>query len=255
MKMLLFLAGVAVPMASAAQDTPGAHVITPTIRVLGTGEVQTPPDVATMRFSVRGERQTPDDATRALVAKQKTIVAGLGDLAHGQVEVQTGNVEMNVARAGDCQLNRYGSGASLSQGPCAIIGYVATLSTTVRLKDIKLVGTAAALAAQRGAEDAAVSGFDLVADTDARRRATAAALADAKQQAEAIASGSGEHLGRLLSVQDEQASGSPPPDIRVTALVAVPAPPPPPPPPPGVTLTPAPIDTSARLIVTYAIGD
>lgn len=226
----------------------------PMIVVVGVGEVQTPPDVATLSFSVRGEGTTSDAATQALVDKQRAVLAGLRDLARGAIEVRTGTVEINAARAGDCSIGRYGGSANLSTGACAIIGYVASLETTVRLKDVKLVGTATALATQRGADHAAVRSFDLVADTEARRAATAAALADARQQAEAIAAGAHEHLGTLLSVRDQRASAAPAEDIMVTAdRVSVP-PPPPPPPPPEVTLNPAPISTSARLTVIYAIA-
>lgn len=225
-----------------------------TIVVMGVGEVETPPDIATLSFSIRGEGATSDAATKAMVDKQAAVLAGLRHLAHGAIEVRTGNVGLDAARAGDCAIGRYGGTTTLSTGPCAIIGYIATLQTTVRMKNIKLIGTATALAGQRGADNASIRSFDLVADADARRAATAAALADARQQAETIAAGAHEHLGRLISVRDQQAFGASPEDIMVTAARAdVPPPPPPPPPPPEVTLTPAPITTSARLTVVYAI--
>lgn len=233
-----------------AQDT-GDHPST--IVVLGVGSVDTPPDIATMAFSVRGEGGTSDAATQMLVDKQKAILAGLRDMTHGAIEVRTGTVRIDVARAGNCQINNYGGNTSLSTGACAITGYAATLDTTVRMKNIKLIGTATALAGQRGADNASIGGFDLVADAAARQAATAAALADARRQAETIATGAGEHLGKLLSVRDQQAFDATPQDIMVTAM-RVPAPPPPPPPPPNVTLSPAPITTSARLTVVYAIG-
>ena len=234
-----------------AQDTSDKPA---TIVVLGVGEVNTPPDIATISFSVRGEGATSDAATQALVDKQRAILSGLRDMTHGAIEVRTGNVALDAARAGDCQINRYGGSSNLSTGTCAIIGYVATLQTTVRMKDIKLAGTATALAGQRGADNASIQNFDLVADAAARRAATAAALNDARRQAETIAAGAHERLGRLLSVRDQEASDASPEDITATAsrdalpIVRVPAPP-----PPSVSLTPAPIATSARLTVSYAI--
>lgn len=239
---------------AAAAEEPANHPST--IVVLGVGEVETPPDIATLAFSVRGEGATSDAATQALVDKQRAILAGLRDLTHGAIEVRTGNVEINAARAGECPIGRYGGNSNLSTGACAIIGYVATLETTVRMKDITRIGTATALAGQRGAATASISGFDLVADGEARRAATAAALADARRQAETIAAGAHETLGKLISVRDQQTFGAPPSDIVVTgARVDAPPAPPPPPPPPEVSLTPAPIATTTRLTVIYAIAE
>lgn len=246
--VITILAGLAT--AAGAQE-PGDRPAT--IVVMGVGEIRTPPDIATLSFSVRGEGPASDAATQAMVDKQRNVLAGLRDLTHGAIEVRTGNVELNAARAGDCPIGRYGGGSNLSTGACAIIGYVATLQTTIRMKDIRLIGTATALAGQRGADNASITNFGLAADADARRAATAAALEDARRQAETIAAGAHEHLGKLLSVRDQQAFDASPEEITVTGNRVSAPPPPPPPPPPEVTLTPAPIATSARLTVVYAI--
>ena len=222
-----------------------------TIVVEGTGQVMTPPDLTSIRFTVRGEGTTADAATKALVAKQKAIVDGVTGVLKNSAQVETGTVNIAVTRAGECRISNYNSAASLSTGPCAIAGYVATLSTTVRSKDVADAATAVGLAGRLGAENASVQSYELNNTEEARTRATAKAMDDARAQAQAIAGGSHVTLGDILSVRNGAARIAYN-DIVVTEAHAPPAPPPPP--PVAIKTTPAPIETTVRLQVIYAIS-
>ncbi|HMI20554.1 MAG TPA: SIMPL domain-containing protein [Sphingomonas sp.] len=224
----------------------------PTITVVGVGEVKTDPDIANLAFSIRGEGASPDAATRGLVAKQKAIINGLGVLGGGRMEIRTGEVRLDETRAAGCGGDD-DDNPRLSTGKCAVTGYLASISVSVRMEAVKNAGTAVGLAARLGASNAHASDFDILKHDDAARRAAAAALADAHNRAEAIASAAGEKLGPVVKVTDEAATASDGDDIMVTGA-RVPAPVMVMPPPVAVDIRPEPISTTARLTVTYAIA-
>lgn len=241
------IAALAVPSAALAQsDQPPPRIV-----VTGVGSARTPPDTATLSLHVRGEGATADDATRALVAKRDAIAGGIASLA-GATPMETSTLSVIEARDKDCQ-NDYQARGRLAQGDCAVRGYIAEIDAIVRLRPIAQAGTATGLVARLGGSDVRLSGFTLSDDSIARRKATAAALADARAQAEAIAAGSGVHILRLQSVGDTVGHFEPA-EIVVTAERLAPPPPPPPPAPVAVSLTPQPVETTARLSVVYLIA-
>jgi uncharacterized protein len=170
-------------------------------------------------------------------------------------EALTGDVQVTPVRSDDCKENDY-SAPQLSTGPCAILGYVATQSVTVRTPDVKDAGTMVGLVGRGGGFDARINSFDLRDHRGAQQQATAAALNDAATKAAAIAAGSHVALGPILSInttprQEGEA-------IMVTAnrlpVAEMSLNSPPPPPPVVVKLNPQPITTSSNVTVTYAIN-
>lgn len=243
--MLSILMFGAVP--AAAQSLPQR----PSITVLGIGEVKTPPDLAMVAYGVRGEGATPDDATRALVVKQKAIASALASLSPEEIQISNGSVNVRASRSSACQSQDYGPGPQLSTGSCAVLGYVARMDVTVRMAP-KTAGTATGLASRLGAEQANIQRFGLRSDAVARRAAIAAAITDAKAQAAAIAAASGQQLGDILEVRDQNAFSQS--DIVVTgSMLAAPPPPPAPPPPVEIAISPEPVTSAARITVTFAI--
>lgn len=241
---LLFAASPALAQSGATPADP------PTITVAGTGKVSTPPDRATISFDVRGEGADATAAATALAARQKALARGLAGL--GSQRIDTGSVTLGEVRGKECEAQSYRP--QLSTGTCAIAGSIATLQGTLVLADATKAGNAVALLGQLGAANARLNGFGLADSTDAQRRAKAAAVADAQATAAAIAQATGGRLGRIIAVRDMAAGYGP--DIVVTARMAVPPPPPPPPPmaaPVQLDVNPRPIETEARLTITYAI--
>lgn len=246
MRIAMMAVLLATSAASLAADLPP-----PRITVSGAGSVRTPPDIATIDYSVRGEGASSDAAVGALVAKRKRIDAGLA--AYGvPVEVRTSRVTVNEVRGKDCQ--RYGP-PQLSVGECTILGYVADMAVTIRTPQVTKAGTIVGLIGRLEGSTPTISGFSLADPKLAQRRAIAAALADARDKAEAIAAGTASHLGKIAFVNNQSQ------DFRANDIVvsgsraAPPAPPPPPPPPPiAVDLTPQPIETNAQVVVSYDIA-
>ena len=219
------------------------------VEVSGNGEVATPPDIATVAFTVVGEGRTPDEATAALAAKHKAVVAGLAGLLGADTAITASEVSTQAATSPGCE--RYGP-ARLSEGNCAVAGHVATLSGQARTRAVTKAGTAAGLAQRLGARDARIAGFELADQATARRRAIAAAIAEARTRAAALADGLGQRLGPVVRISDQQAR-DPVEEIVVTGARLPPPPPPPPPAPIAIDITPRPIETRAQVYVTFSL--
>lgn len=244
MRVALAALALALPGTTAAADEPA-----PRITVTGSGRATTPPDLATIEYRVIGEGATSDGAVAALVAARKATDAGLASL--GQPAPGAREVSVNEVRDKDCP--RYGP-PQLSSGACAVTGYVASVTMTLRTGAVGKAGTVVGLLGRLGARDPHVTDFALAEPGAAQRRAIAAALVDAKARAEAIAAGAGVSLGRLVSASTGGYAGG---DVVVTGShlrVEPPPPPPPPPPPIAVDLTPRPIETQAQVTVAYEIA-
>ena len=248
--IVLLLAMVCSP--AAAQQT---HDREPSIQVSGTATVSTKPDIATLVYWVTGEGKTPDAASTDLATKQKAIVAGLTGLLGQETRLSSGEVSVIETRSAECDgPGNYNNRPRLSEGACTVTGYIASLRGDGRTTAVTKAGTAAGLAARLGARDARVQSFELASPADAQRRATTAAIADARARAEGLASGAGVKLGSLLSLNDQNAMN----DITLTGASqrAEFAPPPPPPPaaPVEIAVSPRPIETTARVFAQFAIA-
>ncbi|HEX8446899.1 MAG TPA: SIMPL domain-containing protein [Sphingomonas sp.] len=224
----------------------------PTIQVVGSGSVSTIPDRAQIDYWVTGEGKTADDAALALNAKQRAISGGFSRLLGTRMQLTGGNVIMIEARDPRCaRQDGYDNRPTLSEGNCVVTGYVATLQGSVRTERIDKAATAVGLAGRLGARDARLQSFQLGDDKPARRAAMADAIANARAQAEALATAAGAKLGPVIMIRDQQnmtrfdvvATGS-----RAAPVMSAPAPA-----PISIDVAPRPIDTRAEVYVTYAI--
>ncbi|MBV9527003.1 SIMPL domain-containing protein [Sphingomonas sp.] len=222
----------------------------PTINVTGHGKLSVPPDTANIHYWLRGEGRTPDEATRAMVAAQTSVEKGVAGLLGADARITNSNLVVIEVRDPACKTEP--GQAILSEGQCAIVGYLATSETDVRTHNIAKAGTAAGLASRLGARDARLLSFELRDTSDSQRRAMAMAVSDARAQASVLAAAAGGHLGRALTIQ----FGSYMTPMATGAVIsqAPPAPPPPPPPPPvQVDVKPAPQDVTADVSVSYEL--
>ncbi|WP_174274720.1 SIMPL domain-containing protein, partial [Sphingomonas bacterium] len=174
------MAALAAP-AFAADDPP------PRVIVSGSAMVSTPPDRAQIDFTIHGEGATSDEAVTAMVARRQAIDSGLARFG-GRADAGASRVAVSEVRAPDCNRQSYGA-PRLSTGACAIIGYTADLTIVLRTAAINDVGTIVGLIGRLGGSNPHVDRFFLADDHDAQRRATAAALLNARREAEALAAG------------------------------------------------------------------
>ena len=241
---------IAFAAAAAFQETPQSGIrlmpVPPRIEVTGYGEVKTPPDVATITYTVRGEGQTSDDAVRAMTASAARVDSAVHALDAG-AEPQTSEVKVAAVRGSDCKDREYGP-AQLSTGTCAISGYVATESVTLHTLDVKDAGTIVGTIGRANGLDPRISSFDMRDNRPEQQQAIDAAVADATAKATAIAAALHVRLGTLLNVTsgprtDKQqiiVSGS-----RISRANSLPA--------IAVPIVPEPITTTSYVTVAYAV--
>jgi uncharacterized protein YggE len=250
-KIALVILAVAQSGTALAQSVIEAVPDRPRIVVTGFGEVKSAPDIATINYTIRGEGSVSDDAVRAMVATGAKIEDALRAV-DSTAEPRTSQVQIAAVKSPDCKEQSYG-GRQLSTGACAITGYVATQSITLRTGAVKEAGTVVGLIGRAGGVDPRISGFTLRDSRPIQQQAIAAAVANAATMAAGIAAASHVQLGQILSV-----TSGPRNDFQQIVIsgsrIAAPPPPPPPPPPVMVNVTPEPLTTTSYVTVTYAIG-
>ena len=226
------------------------------ILVSATGLAKTPPDRVTIGFNLRGEGTTSDEAVAKLRDDARRVNEGTASLLGNTSKYHASNLTIAQVRSRECDASPYGQ-QRLSVGPCAVIGYVATMPASIDTPRVAEAGTLTGLISQLGGVDVGIHLFWLSDQAAARRRAMQAALANAHDQAGLIAEGSGAKLGPLLRVQDadyQEISLEPTATPLAEGPPTPPPPPPPPPPPIQVDMAPQPIQTTVRLMVAYAIN-
>ena len=169
----------------------------------------------------------------------------------GGAEPRTSEVQVFAARSPDCKDSDYGNRSQLSEGACAVAGYIATQTIVVRTGAVKDAGTMAGLVARSGGFNVRVEDFGLSDPRLAKQHAMALALEDARMKAAAVAQGSHVSLGSISSISTiGQGAGR---DIVITGSRI----------PPGnlVSVTPVVVNlnaervtTSATVTVTYDIA-
>lgn len=220
------------------------------IEVSGYGEVKYMPDVATIGYTIRGEGPTSDDAVRAMTASAARIVAGIHAI-DATAGPKTSEVRIAQVRSTDCKEQSYGP-PQLSTGACAIAGYVATQSITLRTSAVKDSGTLVGVIGRSGGQNPRIEGFTVRDSRPQQQQAINAAIADAASKAAAIASASHVQLGPILNVNSGARNDAQ--QVVISARAAAPPPPPPPPPVP-VSVVPELLTTTSYVTVVYSIGE
>jgi uncharacterized protein YggE len=220
------------------------------IDVSGYGEVKYMPDIAVIGYTIRGEGPTSDDAVRAMTASGARIQAAIRAV-DAAAEPKTNEVRIAEVRSTDCKEQSYGP-PQLSTGACAISGYVATQTVTLRTQAVKDSGTLVGLVGRAGGLNPRIESFTVRDSRPQQQQAIAAALADAQSKASAIAAAAHVQLGPILNVTSGPRNDAQ--QIVVSgSRIAAPAPPPPPPPVP-VNVVPELLTTNSFVTVVYSIN-
>ncbi len=243
--LLLGPAILATPFQQVSAQSTQSRVV-----VEGNGSVLTQPDLANIAFTVRGEGRSNDEAVAVLVVTRKAIESAVLGLGPGS-ELRDGKLELQIVRGSDCK-NGDDDAPRLSIGPCTINGYIAELPETVRTSAVNDAGTLAGLIGRLKGQNARVTAYELSQPAIASRSALTKAIANARATAETMAQAGSVKLGRVLSISNSyENSGAD--EVVVTAHRKIPAPALMMTPPIVVSLKPEPIETSARVVVTYEI--
>ena len=110
-----------------------------TIDVSGHGRVSLAPDTANIHYWVRGEGKTSDEATRAMADSQARVESGLKAFLGTDSQITNNDLVIIEVRDPNCKVEN--GRAALSEGQCAIIGYLAQIQSDVRTSSVARSGT------------------------------------------------------------------------------------------------------------------
>lgn len=184
------------------------------IRVSGQGIISAPPDVAFLTLGASVRRDTAGEAfnrAEELVAALTAVLTGAGV---AERDIQTRQFSLSPEY-----------GRSIENQPAPVIGWRATHTVSVKLRDFTTIGPTIDKAVSALGTEALIQGISFgIEDTNALvARARDAAIADARGKADAIARRMGVRVGRLLYVSETSAPPPTPTQNTADAPVAAPA--------------------------------
>jgi uncharacterized protein YggE len=179
---------------TAARSEAAADPASGGITVVGTGSVAVAPNRAGFTFGTVSQGSTAAAALNASSQAAARIVDALRKAGIAKADIQTSDVSLSP------RLDENGS---------AVVGYTASNSVSVTIRQIGDAGEVVDAAVGAGANQ--VYGPNLVASEQdaAYRKALADAVAEARTKAEALARASGVSLGRVTAIAETAASPQP----------------------------------------------
>ena len=192
----LLAGAVACAPAMAQQPAPGptpvamSHtVLAPTIVTSGQGETKITPDRARLEVSVQTRATTAAEAGTQNARKQQSVLDALRKIGFTSEQLSTVNYNLYP----EMQYDRNG------QSP-KVIGYNATNTVRVEVRDVGMIGKAIDASLEAGANMISSLSFFSSNSDAARRSALASAVARARADADAIAVAAGGTVGALIEI-------------------------------------------------------
>ena len=195
----ILVAAIALSACTVPQANAENGVAPRTITVTGQGEAVAAPDMAVLSIGVRTDGATAAAALRANSAAMTETIAKLKDLGVENRDIQTSGLSINA---------RYDYERSRSNP--TLIGYTASNSLTVKLRDLQSAGDVIDQAVSSGANSLGGISFTFSdpkpLQDDARRNA----VARARAKADLLTEAAGVRLGSVLTIHDGYAAAPSP---------------------------------------------
>jgi uncharacterized protein YggE len=221
MRHLFLLILLAIP--ALAQTLPAS------VQAQGTASINVQPDQAQLTVSIATNGTTAQDAGQQNATLTATVIAALQKLIGANGTIATISYTISP---------RYSNGTATQ--PPTIVGYTATITEQLTLKDLTLIGPAIDTANQAGATSVGSLTLGLQNPEPVLETALTAAAKQALTHAGAIASGLGGKTGPVISAQ--QASTYSPVLVGVLAGTSA-----------ATTVQPGPVSVSATVTVTVQL--
>jgi uncharacterized protein YggE len=202
---LLAIALLGAPASAFAQNsqTPAE----PAVVVSGEGIVEAVPDRAWVAIAAESRAANPKDAQRRNVEAMAPV----------QAKLKAAGIPADAIRTVGYDLQQefdYVNNKRISRG------YVARNSIEVRVDQIDRVGEILEIAVGSGATTVNGIRFDLKERAKLEREALRLAVADAREKAQAAASGAGRTIDRILRIEEQGVSSPPPMPMRMMREVS-----------------------------------
>jgi uncharacterized protein YggE len=173
-----------------------AHPMDRTIVVTGIGEASATPDIAYLNLGVEAEGATAAEALRKNSAQMDATIKLLRDAGVDKKDIQTSS--LNVGAKYDY---------SRDNSPPRIIGYQATNTVSVKLRNLDKAGAIIDKAVGVGANRLDSISFGFADPKPLMNSARKSAVADARDRAGLYADAAGVKLGPVLQISDSFTPG------------------------------------------------
>jgi uncharacterized protein YggE len=190
---LIIMSIIAVLVLAACSSTPGQAEVTPQppqrmLNVTGTGQVYLTPDVAYINIGVHTVGDTVGDALKLNNSQATAVASSLKELGVDAKDIQTNS------------FNVYPQQQFGPQGEVLKTIYAVDNTVFVTVRDLSKLGQILDVVVQNGAN--AINGitFDVLDKTKALSQVRQMAVADARAQAQELATAAGVKLGNLISL-------------------------------------------------------
>ncbi len=191
----------------------GEDINQSTITVSGKGEVNAVPDIATINFSITKDGKTVKEA-QALVAEiENKILASLKENKIEDKDIKTINssfypkYEYQVTSS-----SKYAPEIAIyppQNGKNVIVGYTATESIQVKVRDTDNAGKIITDLGALGVTDLSGPNFEIDNEDSLKAEARKKAIAEAQAKAKVLSKDLGVRLGRITSFSETPSYGNP----------------------------------------------
>ncbi|WP_309087518.1 SIMPL domain-containing protein [Phenylobacterium sp.] len=196
-------ASAAAPAALAQAAPPAADTMfrATTLNLAAYGETKVAPDMATITLGVMTEGKTAAEAMQANAARMNSVVASLRRSGLAEKDIQTSN--LNLSPQYRYQENQ----------PPVLVGYQASNTVTITVRDLKRLGAAVDASVGAGANQVHGISFGLDDRTAAENAAREQAVKALGAKADLYARATGHRVTRLVTLSEGTASYPVPPPM------------------------------------------
>jgi uncharacterized protein YggE len=186
--------------------------------VTGEGEAAGVPDLVQLSFSVTAEAKDAAEAFRQSSARMQKVLEAIKDAGIASRDRQTGQIALNPV---------YGEKRTIgTSSRREVVGYRASQSLMVRLKDMDAAGEVIDQAVSAGANGLDSFSFAFSEPGKLQDEARIMAVKDARRKAASMAEAAGAELGEVITLSAHQGYGSPRPMLRQASMEMMDAAPP-----------------------------
>jgi uncharacterized protein YggE len=217
--LVLATAGLTAATLSAC-DASSGPTLTPDadlrqVTVVGSGEVQGTPDTLNVNASIEFIAPDVTGAMNQTSERQQAVINALVDAGVDRKDISTSQVSLQPQFTGG------------GDNPQAIVGYRASNSIDVKIRQLDAASQALALIVSTGGDATRINSvnYSIEDDSELVRDARSRAFEDAKDRAEQYAQLSGLDLGKVISISETTGAMPPPTPLegpRADAAMAVP---------------------------------
>lgn len=173
--------------------------VTRTISISGSGRVSAQPDVAVVMLGVQTEAEEASAALSQNNTRMQSLIDALRDADIASEDLQTRSIQLRP---------RYEDSRPV-EGEPQIIGYVATNTVEIRVRDLDALGELLDSAIEAGGNTIQGLSFEVSDPTEMLNQAREAAWNEAQRKATQLAELAGATLGGIVSIDESSQTPSP----------------------------------------------